>query len=48
MQGVNPLVAVLKSQVTAGTITKAKSDAITSFLKTKETARRYLLAVFVL
>lgn len=44
MQGVNPLVSVLKSQVTAGTITQAESDAITSFIKTKETAEKAKMA----
>jgi hypothetical protein len=36
VQRVNPLVAALKSQVTSGVITQAESDAITSFLTTKE------------
>ncbi|MGK0468366.1 hypothetical protein [Clostridium sp.] len=40
IQKFNPLVSVLKTQVTAGTITQAESDAITSFLTTKEAADR--------
>ncbi|MGV8980597.1 hypothetical protein [Clostridium sp.] len=40
IQRVNPLVSVLKTQVTAGTITQAESDAITSFLTTKQAADR--------
>jgi F0F1-type ATP synthase delta subunit len=40
MQKGNPLVSVLKTQVTAGVITQAESDAITSFLKTKEAAEK--------
>ncbi|MBC8060720.1 MAG: hypothetical protein H7Y18_08645 [Clostridiaceae bacterium] len=36
----NPLVAVLKTQVTAGVITQAESDAITSYLTTKEAAEK--------
>lgn len=37
-KGGNSLVSVLKTQVTAGIITQAESDAITSFLTTKEAA----------
>ncbi|WP_291633148.1 hypothetical protein, partial [Clostridium sp.] len=43
-QRVNPLVSVLKAQVTAGTITQAKSEAITSFLTTKEAAEKVKMA----
>ena len=40
MQRGNPLASVLKIQVTAGVITQAESDAITSFLTTKEAAEK--------
>jgi hypothetical protein len=40
VQRVNPLVSVLKTQVTSGVITQAESDAITSFLTTNEAAAK--------
>jgi len=44
MQRGNPLASVLKAQVTAGTITQAESDAITSFLTTKAAADKVKMA----
>ena len=44
MQRGNPLASVLKTQVTAGVITQAESDAITSFLTTKEAAEKVKIA----
>jgi len=40
MRNCDQLVSVLKTQVTAGVITQAESDAITSFLTTKEAAEK--------
>ena len=44
MQRGNPLVSVLKTQVTAGVITPAEYDAITSFLTTKESSDKVTMA----